>query len=114
MAVCLLALFLLVLLNYNSKEDYHFMLLSTGKQLVQRQWTAAPIPDAIIAAVEARAQDEKQPLIEGGFPRFESHPNIPMQHNDMNTIGAVVLLAQNDQCIQLDALSLLANIDGYV
>jgi len=32
--------------------------------------------DSVIAAVKSRAQDEKQPLIEGGCPCFEWRPNV--------------------------------------
>jgi len=37
----------------NTKGDYHFMSLTMGHQLACHQWTAMPMPDAIIAAVEA-------------------------------------------------------------
>jgi len=54
------------------------MSLTTGKRLARRQWTTIPMPDAIIAAVKARALEEKQPLIEGGCPCFEWCPNVPL------------------------------------
>jgi len=37
------------------------------------------MPDTVIAAIEARAMTEWQPIIEGGCPHFEWHPNIPIQ-----------------------------------
>jgi len=37
----------------NTEGDYHFMSLTTGHRLAWRQWTAVPMPDAMIAAVEA-------------------------------------------------------------
>jgi len=50
---------------------------TTGKHLSCQQWTAIPMPNSVIATVEAHAEAKKQPLIEGGCPRFEWHPNIP-------------------------------------
>jgi len=35
------------------------------------------MPNSMIATVEACAEAKKQPLIEGGCPIFEWHPNIP-------------------------------------
>jgi len=40
----------------NTKGDYHFMSLSTGHWLAQQQWTAMPMPDVIITAVEAHTK----------------------------------------------------------
>jgi len=60
----------------NTKGDYHFMSLTTGKHLSCHQWTAVPMPDSVVAAVEAHAEAKKQPLIEGRCPKFEWHPNI--------------------------------------
>jgi len=45
------------------------MSLTTGKWLAQQQWTTIPMPNAVITTVEARAQEEKQSLIEG-MPMF--------------------------------------------
>jgi hypothetical protein len=36
----------------NAQGDYHFMSLSTWKRLARTQWTALPMPDAVIAAVK--------------------------------------------------------------
>jgi len=65
----------------NTEGDYHFMSLTTGRRLSCRQWTAVPMPDAVIAAVEARAEAERQPIIEGGCPHFEWRPNIGLQED---------------------------------
>jgi len=54
----------------NTEGDYHFMSLTTGCRLARHQWTAVPMPDAVIAAVEARAEAEKQPIIEGDVSTF--------------------------------------------
>ncbi len=61
----------------NVKGDYHFMSLTMGKCLLWWQWTAIPMPNLVIAAVETWAKEEKQPLIKGGCPKFEWHPNVP-------------------------------------
>jgi hypothetical protein len=45
------------------------------------------MPDAVIAAVEQRAEEEKQPLIIGGCPLFEWRPNNPVQ---MNAAGEII------------------------
>jgi len=59
------------------------MSLTTGKRLSRRQWTDVPMPDSVVAAVEARAEAEKQPLIEGGCPKFEWRPNLPFPAADL-------------------------------
>jgi hypothetical protein len=59
----------------NDQGDYHFMSLTTGKRLARRQWTVIPMTAEVIAAVEARAEAEGQPLIKGGCPLFEWRPN---------------------------------------
>ena len=55
----------------NRQGDYYFMSLITGRRLARHQWTELPMPNGVIHAVEARAFDEKQPLIAGGCPIFE-------------------------------------------
>ena len=47
------------------------------------------MPDAVIMAVEARAEEEKQPLIVGGCLLFEWRPNDPMQ---MDAAGEIVTI----------------------
>ena len=71
----------------NVQGDYHFMSLTTWKRLSRTQWTALPMPDAVIAAVEKRAEEEKQPLIIGGCPLFEWRPDNPVQ---MNAAGEII------------------------
>jgi len=65
----------------NAQGDYHFMSLTTGRRLARRQWTLVPMTDAVIAAVEARAEAERQPLIAGGCPTFEWRPDRAMQED---------------------------------
>jgi len=91
----------------NSEGDYHFMLLTTGKHLARQQWTAVPMPDAVIAAVEARALEEKQPLIEGGCPFFEWHPNVPL--HDEESLAPPPPPPSHQQT-QPDALGMLADV----
>jgi hypothetical protein len=43
----------------NVQGDHYFMSLTTGKRLSRAQWTELPMPDAVIAAVEQRAEAEK-------------------------------------------------------
>jgi hypothetical protein len=48
----------------NAQGGCCFMSLTTGKRLSRQQWTALPIPDGVIATVEAMAEAEEQPLME--------------------------------------------------
>ena len=62
----------------NAQGSYHFMSLISGHRLSRMQWTVLPMPDNVIAAVEAMAAAQNQPLIEGGCPLFEWQPNHPV------------------------------------
>ena len=73
----------------NAQGDYYFMSLSTWKRLSRAQWTVLPMPDAVITAVESRAEEEKQPLIVGGCPLFEWRPNNPVQ---MDAAGEIITI----------------------
>jgi len=64
------------------------------------------MPDSVIAAVESRAQDKKQPLVEGGCPCFEWWPNVLIADNIFNNEEP----AQPLPCEPMDALNLLANL----
>jgi len=90
----------------NTEGDYHFMSPTTGKRLARRQWTAVPMPDSVIAAVESRAHDEKQPLIEGGCPRFEWRPNVLITDDIANDKEPTQPLLREP----VDALNLLADL----
>jgi len=79
----------------NTKGNYHFMSLTTGCHLSCRQWTVLPMPDLVIADVEACTESEKQPLIEGGCPKFEWHPNIPIS-DDVATGLDILAIAANE------------------
>jgi len=72
----------------NEQGDYYFMSLSTGKQLSRKKWTALPMPNKVIKAVEARAEAEGQPLIMGGCPLFEWAPkNQAVVENENEPTG---------------------------
>lgn len=80
----------------NRQGDYHFMSLITGRRLARHQWTALPMPNQAILAVEERAQREGQPLIAGGCPniaggcpRFEWRQE-PVEENDADDEVSVV------------------------
>ena len=64
----------------NAQGDYFFMSLVTRKRLSRHQWTEIPMTNAVISADEAMAEKEGQPLIKGGFPLFEWHPNTPVEY----------------------------------
>ena len=55
----------------NEQGAYYFMSLNTGERLNRRKWTELPMGNDVIAAVEARALREGQPLLRGGCPLFE-------------------------------------------
>jgi len=66
----------------NTEGDHHFMSLSTGRRLARRQWTSVPMPDSVIAAVEARAALEGQPLLVGNCPVFEWTHDMPITDDE--------------------------------
>jgi hypothetical protein len=66
----------------NAQGGYYFMSLTTGKRLSRQQWTALPIPDGVIATVEAMAEAEEQPLMGNGGPEFEWSQGIPILDED--------------------------------
>jgi len=69
------------------------MSLTTGRQLSRRQWMVLPMPNSVIAAIEAHAESEKQPLIEGGCPKFEWRPNLPITDDSAATALDVLATA---------------------
>jgi len=73
-------------LTGNAKGDYHFMSLTTSKCLSCHQWMTIPMPDLVVATVKAHAEAKKQPLIEGGCPKFEWHPNISLANTTINLV----------------------------
>jgi hypothetical protein len=52
------------------------------------------MPDSVIAAVEQRAETEKQPLIVGGCPLFEWRPDQPFLPQD--NAGATITVADGN------------------
>jgi hypothetical protein len=54
------------------------MSLTTGRRLSRQQWDELPMPDGVIAAVEAMAEAQKQPVFENNTPAFEWSPGIAM------------------------------------
>jgi hypothetical protein len=69
----------------NKQGVHFFMSLTSGKRSLSRaQRTELPMPNAVIRAVEQRAEEEKQPLIVGGCPLFKWRPDQPMQTDEAN------------------------------
>jgi len=64
-----------------------------------------PMPDAMIAAVEARAMEEGQPIIEGGCLHFEWQPNMLLPEAE-----DVPQDEQQQQPLDTGALNLLAEL----
>ena len=63
----------------NAQGGYFFMSLVTGAKLSRQQWDEIPMPDGVIAAVEAMALEQVQPLIGNTGPIFEWSPGILIQ-----------------------------------
>jgi hypothetical protein len=55
----------------NAQGGYYFLLLTTGRRLSHQQWHELPMPNGVIAAVEAMAAAEQQPMLGHGGPAFE-------------------------------------------
>jgi len=66
----------IVLNPMGNTGKHHFMCLTMGQRLAyHHQWMVLPMPNAMIAAVEASAETQRQ--IEGRCSRFKL-PNMPM------------------------------------
>jgi hypothetical protein len=66
----------------NAQAGYYFMSLVTGKRLSRQQWDEIPMPDGVIAAVEAMAEAGNQPIMKHGDPVFEWSPGITIVDDD--------------------------------
>jgi hypothetical protein len=66
----------------DAQGDYYFMSLTTGARLSRHQWTELPITADVIKAVEAIAESQGQPVIQGGCMKFEWRPNTPVNDGD--------------------------------
>jgi hypothetical protein len=63
---------------HNSKGDYYFLNLDTGKRVSRHQWTVLPMPKSVIQQVSYLALREKQPLLKNQCLLFERRPGIPI------------------------------------
>jgi hypothetical protein len=63
----------------NAQGGYYFLSLTTGRKLSRQQWDELPMPDGVIAAVEAMAARDEQPLLGYGAPVFEGSPGIVIE-----------------------------------
>jgi Reverse transcriptase (RNA-dependent DNA polymerase)/Zinc knuckle len=70
----------------NAQGGYNFMSLITGRKLSRQQWDALPMPDGVVAAVEAMAANEQQPIVGHGAPFFEWAPGVPIEDEPMGQI----------------------------
>ena len=66
----------------NRSGYYEFMNLNTGKLLSRKRFTILPITDAVIQRVEQLAEEEKQPKIINGCPKFEWNPDDEIVFDD--------------------------------
>jgi hypothetical protein len=60
----------------NAQGGFYFVSLTTGKRLSRQQWDELPMPDGVIARVEALAAEQEQPVFDNGAPLFEWSPGI--------------------------------------
>jgi hypothetical protein len=60
----------------NAQGGYFLMSLTTGRKISRQQWTHLPIPDGVIAAVEAVAAVEEQPIMGNSGPVFKWSPGV--------------------------------------
>jgi hypothetical protein len=66
----------------NAQGGYYFLSLTTGRRLSRQQWDELPMPDGVIAAVEAMAERDHQPPHGHGAPIFEWSPGITIDDGD--------------------------------
>jgi len=64
----------------NAQCGYYVMSLTTGRRLSRQQWDELLMPDGVIAAVEAMAVAERQPVMANGGPVFEWSPGITIMN----------------------------------
>jgi hypothetical protein len=65
----------------NTQGGYFFMSLTTGRRLSRQQWDKLPMPDGVIAAVEAMAAEQRQPVFENNTPYSSGAPALPSPTN---------------------------------
>jgi hypothetical protein len=62
----------------NSKGDYYFLNLETGKRVTRHQWTALTMTKSVIQQVNYLGLREKQPLLKQQCLLFERRPGVPV------------------------------------
>jgi hypothetical protein len=79
----------------NAQGGFYFKFLMTGKRLSRQQWDELPMPDGVIARVEALAAEQEQPVFDNGARLFEWSPGIAIADDgkapdavDINDQGA--------------------------
>ena len=80
----------------NSKGDYYFLNLETGRRVSRHQWTVLPMPHSVIQQVHLLALKDKMPLLRQQSLVFERRPGISLDHVDLED-EAVDLLAFGDE-----------------
>ena len=62
----------------NSKGDYYFLNLETGKRVIRNQYTPLPMPKDVIEQVNLLGFHNKMPLLQEQCLIFERRPGIPL------------------------------------
>ena len=60
----------------NSKGDYYFLNLETGRRVSRHQWTVLPMPHSVIQQVHLLALKDKMPLLRQQSLIFERRPGV--------------------------------------
>jgi hypothetical protein len=63
----------------NAQGGYYFLSLTTGRRLSRQQWDELPMPDGVIATVEAMAAAQSQAIRENEGLVFEWSPGITIE-----------------------------------
>jgi hypothetical protein len=76
----------------NAQGGYYFLSLTTGRKLSRQQWDELPMPDGVIATVEAMAAEQNQAILGNEGPIFEWSPGIVIldEHETPNILDEQV------------------------
>ena len=83
----------------NSKGDYYFLNLETGRRVSRHQWTVLPMPHSVIQQVHLLALKDKMPLLRQQSLIFERRPGVPLDVDSLQE-EAVDHLAFGDEYLR--------------
>ena len=75
----------------NSKGDYYFLNLETGRRVSRHQWTVLPMPHSMIQQVHLLGLKDKMPMLNRRSLVFERRPGTPLPDTELEQEGINLL-----------------------